>query len=230
MSISIELREINRICRICLDNTNQDDMFRPCRCNGNIRYVHKECLDTWRNTNPRYKDQCQTCLYEYKYFIQEIKTSKIYNFLNNKFFQKYSIINLIILLYSGIVSILDNSFHLNKTLLNSDSEIASFRIYLLFTFSLLYLFLLYHIIKDYREFNITQKSIYRFIPVEKYIFINITFILVFTCGFWDKMNIFLDIIFYQIIEYSIIKFHFKRIQIINNSVDKEIIEYEQDNE
>ena len=226
MSIAIELRDFNRICRICLDNNNQDDMFRPCRCNGNIRYVHKECLNTWRNTNERYKDKCQTCLYEYKYLIDEIKTSKIFNLFKNKFFEKYSIFNFIIMIYSGIVSLLDNSFHLNKKLLNSDSEIASFRIYLLFTFSLLYIFIVYQIIKDYTRFNEIQKKIYCLIPIEKYIFINGTFILVFTFGFWDKMNIFIDIIFYQIIEYSMIRFHFKRINIINNNIDKEIIEYE----
>lgn len=36
-------------CRICLEEeTNKDLLISPCKCSGTSKYVHKECLRTWR--------------------------------------------------------------------------------------------------------------------------------------------------------------------------------------
>ena len=37
-------------CRICFEIETYDDPFiSPCRCKGTSSYVHKSCLNTWRN-------------------------------------------------------------------------------------------------------------------------------------------------------------------------------------
>ena len=58
--------EDEKICRICMDN-EVNGMIAPCRCNGSAKYVHRECLDRWRNEHPdgpSFK-RCGTCNFEY---------------------------------------------------------------------------------------------------------------------------------------------------------------------
>ena len=33
----------------------------PCNCSGSSRYVHIECLNTWRATNSEYAEKCREC-------------------------------------------------------------------------------------------------------------------------------------------------------------------------
>lgn len=55
-------------CRICLEGEDSvnNPLICPCQCNGNSKYVHQQCLDTWRfqhpeGSSPRYKcRECQT--------------------------------------------------------------------------------------------------------------------------------------------------------------------------
>ena len=58
-------------CRICFDTADSasNPLLRPCRCRGSMRYVHVECLDTWRNTstNPQSFFRCDTCHFEYRF-------------------------------------------------------------------------------------------------------------------------------------------------------------------
>ena len=55
-------------CRICFDIETIDDPFiAPCSCKGTSKYVHKSCLNSWRNFN---RDsiawrQCMECGTEY---------------------------------------------------------------------------------------------------------------------------------------------------------------------
>lgn len=55
-------------CRICLDTTNPHDMISPCRCRGYLKYVHRACLDRWRNQNIGESFyQCNMCLFRYRF-------------------------------------------------------------------------------------------------------------------------------------------------------------------
>jgi hypothetical protein len=61
-------------CWICMsnetDNTELGKLFHPCRCNGSIKYVHVNCLNTWRHlsTNSNIFYQCGLCHYNYKFY------------------------------------------------------------------------------------------------------------------------------------------------------------------
>jgi len=52
-------------CRICYeDETEAEKAFiQPCKCKGSSAYVHEECLQRWRNTQPTRLSylQCQEC-------------------------------------------------------------------------------------------------------------------------------------------------------------------------
>lgn len=55
-------------CRICLgpQEQNNDPLIHPCKCRGSTKWVHRQCLNTWRNTNARLYFQCDICHFRYK--------------------------------------------------------------------------------------------------------------------------------------------------------------------
>ncbi len=52
------------LCRICLDDTITDNIVSPCNCTGSQKYVHKNCLDTWRLASNK-RTTCTTCKVDY---------------------------------------------------------------------------------------------------------------------------------------------------------------------
>ena len=53
-------------CRICLEDASLNQLFSPCMCNGTSKYVHRECLDTWRNQGDEVAfSKCFECNFEY---------------------------------------------------------------------------------------------------------------------------------------------------------------------
>ena len=55
------MEDDDHFCRICFDSG--PDLFAPCSCDGSSKYVHRSCLDQWRNTAPnRAADlECMEC-------------------------------------------------------------------------------------------------------------------------------------------------------------------------
>ena len=49
-------------CRICFENDNSEEnpLLSPCRCAGTSKYVHLNCIQTWRrvNMNTEYLTNC----------------------------------------------------------------------------------------------------------------------------------------------------------------------------
>ena len=56
-------------CRICFDSdsTRENPLMNPCLCNGTSKYVHKKCIQHWRevNNNTIYFWKCRECGYNY---------------------------------------------------------------------------------------------------------------------------------------------------------------------
>lgn len=52
------------VCRICLEEDNLENLISPCKCNGTIKYIHKDCLDKWRTVS-KSKFHCTLCDEEY---------------------------------------------------------------------------------------------------------------------------------------------------------------------
>jgi hypothetical protein len=58
-------------CRICFDTETAESqdpanpLICPCLCSGGSKYVHRQCLAQWRNTNHRADAfyQCEVCKY-----------------------------------------------------------------------------------------------------------------------------------------------------------------------
>lgn len=56
---------MTEFCRICLESDG--DFICPCKCKGSIQHVHRNCLDTWRMSNPAVFYQCELCYYHYSF-------------------------------------------------------------------------------------------------------------------------------------------------------------------
>lgn len=59
-------------CRICLGDEieeNKDDkLIHPCHCTGHMHYVHRNCLNTWRNYQKQQHlddSKCDICQYTF---------------------------------------------------------------------------------------------------------------------------------------------------------------------
>ena len=52
-------------CRICFESQETDDneLIHPCRCSGTSKYVHRDCINRWRNenTNNSRFTRCNEC-------------------------------------------------------------------------------------------------------------------------------------------------------------------------
>jgi uncharacterized RDD family membrane protein YckC len=57
-------------CRICFEGEGEEagPLFRPCKCDGSIRYVHQSCLAKWRKAspNPLAFSRCEQCQNVYR--------------------------------------------------------------------------------------------------------------------------------------------------------------------
>ncbi|KAI7855325.1 hypothetical protein BDC45DRAFT_534573 [Circinella umbellata] len=65
-SKNLPIQEFSRVCRICLEKDDKDNLISPCKCKGSIKYVHAHCIASWRISlahNNRYKElyHCTLC-------------------------------------------------------------------------------------------------------------------------------------------------------------------------
>lgn len=61
---------LEKECRICFENEETPDnkFIQPCLCKGTSQYVHRNCLQQWRqsNYNANASIKCRECNFEYK--------------------------------------------------------------------------------------------------------------------------------------------------------------------
>lgn len=56
----------DRACRVCFEGGG--DLIAPCACRGSSRWIHRECLNSWRvrGSNPRALTNCCECGFQYR--------------------------------------------------------------------------------------------------------------------------------------------------------------------
>lgn len=63
-------------CRVCQEPEEASNFIQPCRCDGTIKYIHKECLQgVMRSTNKLYR--CEVCNSRYRIRFRIIRKSLI---------------------------------------------------------------------------------------------------------------------------------------------------------
>ena len=59
-------------CKFCLSEDDKNNLISPCLCSGNIKYVHRECLNNWRGSNANNNKfyECEICKNKFIFFIE----------------------------------------------------------------------------------------------------------------------------------------------------------------
>lgn len=61
------------LCRFCFEGPIENNpLVDPCNCIGSMKYVHIQCIRTWKatTTNPVWIDKCQLCLSPYITYLR----------------------------------------------------------------------------------------------------------------------------------------------------------------
>ena len=49
-------------CRVCHGEAEETrPLFHPCRCDGSIKFVHQDCLQTWLKVSKQSRPKCELC-------------------------------------------------------------------------------------------------------------------------------------------------------------------------
>lgn len=155
---------IYKQCRICLEHTDEFDLFSPCKCNGTARYVHKKCLYRWIDisTNNEAIYKCMECHYSYvkQYYINTLLFTSLLLLNQHRWY-----VNCIFILFNlcttyGIY-LLFNPYLLNNY--NTFFYTDTYEVYILFIgivfdlFIIIGLFLLTYICADNRQLYLNHQ-------------------------------------------------------------------------
>ena len=125
-------KSIKKTCRICLEQ-DDEEYISPCLCKGTQKYIHRSCLNQWREVNrnnPEKRNSCEICKYKFKFF--NANTIDFSKFLLKK--KKYYIVHFLFAWFLSMIILwfdILNDFFLIKTLnfysSNNSSLIIIFR-------------------------------------------------------------------------------------------------------
>lgn len=71
-------------CRICFEDDSDEQLIKPCLCNGTTKWIHKSCLQRWRQQNfenDKY-NKCEIC--KFSYVLKRSRPLEIYFFNTGK--------------------------------------------------------------------------------------------------------------------------------------------------
>lgn len=77
--VKVSTIDEDKICRICHDNATSDlnPLICPCKCSGTIKYVHRDCLNSWRHSHPMNHEHFTHCpICHYAYVIKEVNKAE----------------------------------------------------------------------------------------------------------------------------------------------------------
>lgn len=63
-------------CRICFEEDIRTNLISPCLCSGNMKYVHTQCLNNWRNIPSPNNEKFYSCEICKEKFILEYNKEK----------------------------------------------------------------------------------------------------------------------------------------------------------
>jgi len=208
MSVEIDIQE-KYTCRICLEEDNLDNLIYPCKCNGNSKYIHRYCVNKWRETSKENNIKCDICNTIYIKRGEQFKNNKIFENMKKNFWK------------INIVSILLMTIY---TLILSNGEYERMRVYYITSYSIWIMCMTCIIIDDFIRMSKEIFKKYILLNINKIYYIGyILIILYYTIG-WKYTNVFSDFIYSIFIELTILQTHIDKIDLINREMD-EIINY-----
>lgn len=233
-------------CRICLEEEeNIDLLISPCRCSGTSKYVHIDCLKTWRyqDTNAPAFHKCMECNESYIILNNnEMENERLFSFFNNSnkvfYFQLLMSLSLTFFIYTFDAYVNDYSLVKIFPRWNDDGLLTLikqdyyFENIFYFNFSMYLqnlIFLLIYILRC--SLFVHQKGMLAYLMIH-----NIAIVTVFYNTIWLLMlgmtsfGIYkfalISIFFYEMIGYKfnyyLIQSHNDSIRIINENLDTNV--------
>jgi len=107
-------------CRNCHESSNIDQLIAPCKCNGSVKWVHRNCLDTWRSVSPNAESfsRCDVCLQKYLFRIHEESRTwsnvKFALLVFRDLFACILVVNLVIIALGSLVYLADPEAQIGK--------------------------------------------------------------------------------------------------------------------
>jgi hypothetical protein len=227
---------MNLSCRICLEEDERINLISPCNCDGTTKFIHRQCLNTWRLgniENDNFK-RCEICHFEYEIEKKEYsKCEKIFKQILKIYSKNF------ILLFLTIQLLILALFYL-FTAIDSHGKIADFiefknyydDYYILSVFTVvgtLSILIFIHDLKFYCDYKDSENGTefyfekYASVGLSKliyYIFINILFYF-FSIAIGSVISIF---IFHFIISHMFDKRY--KINLINERVKDQCLDIE----
>ena len=219
MSIKIDVGDTN-ICRICLDDDIIQNLIYPCKCTGNMKYIHKDCLNKWCNDTRKI---CEICKYEFKKVGKLVQYYGFLNRIREEFnYMNFTVLSLVVCL-SMVLYLIDTSF--NLSIAHATKIYGNFlqntRIYFYIIYGIIYsIICMYDILQEIIQLDNKFKKKYIKLTFNLVYFISyIMPILYYNLG-WEYSNIFTDIVMLSIIYIITLRNHINSIDIINDELDK----------
>jgi hypothetical protein len=216
INLSIDMHQ----CRICLQEDNIDNLIYPCKCNGYSKYIHRECLNKWRNMYPDKNDKCDICNYFFMKKGIQLERNRFFKSINNHFLTIILLLIFVLSLYTCFIYAIDVDKKLAYLTNLYGNNLQILRIYFIINYSVWILIMKFFIISELKRMNFKMLKRYILYPCNKiYIFIYSGIILHYTIG-WNYTNIISDVIYGLFIEFSIIYRHTYIINCINEEMDE----------
>jgi len=204
-------------------------MIYPCKCNGNMKYVHLNCLNTWRKTIPSRNDECEICKYKFK-----ISSPHFYQFFDTYLHNSISIqfIHIfIIFILSTILFGSDSNRFIASSIIGDSNNITYYRIYYILSFFIIFIINILIVATNIGSLSSKNKKIYfkSFIKDNsfKYIlFILISLICILYYYIFYDSGIYIDIIYSILLNDMFNRTHIYNLNYIDNNEDEYILNYE----
>jgi hypothetical protein len=217
------------ICRICYEEDDINNMIHPCKCSGNMKYVHLNCLNTWRKTTITRNKQCEICYHNYIISIPYFNNFfEVYTH-NSKSIQFIHIFTISIL--SAIFYGCDSNRTFATMIIGDTNNTIYFRIYYILSFIILFFINILIVSSNiYSLSTINKKMYFRSLIINnsyKYIFffLILFIVILYYYTFYDDA-IYIDIVYSILLSDIFNKTHIYNLKYIDNIDDEYILNYE----
>jgi hypothetical protein len=226
MSVRIDIGDIFK-CRICLEDDLLKNLISPCKCNGDIKYIHRDCLNKWINTDPNRITKCEICSTTYKRRGIRINYSNILTTIRNNFNGSNSLYIIFIIAYSLLIFIIDKDLTIADSIgTKGNGFLQETRIYYVILYCPLVLGIcIKNMIYEINQLDEMMRMKYMKLYINYYNFIIITGILLYYIIGFRYTNILSDYLISIIIYICLLKNHIYNIDVINDELNY-IIDYD----
>ena len=152
---------VQKVCRICFETTNQNEMLSPCDCSGTMAYIHSNCLKNWIQT--KNEVICDICKQKWRGVTIFTKNKNFIDYLKADPYPWYCVAIIIFISLLPISDIIFRTKHLINNKESHSYSIIVLVVVILIICAVLLLIspiMIYLVVYDYKEWlKVNHKTI-----------------------------------------------------------------------